>query len=338
MVKLNTRAVVRHIYRGLTASRFAAHCLALLSLAVVPPSLAQNNYAPIPRLDQSSPYAPQTALGVRNLGFTPNDNAADIPSTIAPPKRDRNTPYAPSSAAVLNPIPDIPHTNAPLPDLPDMHANATAPATSSGAAMRYDPDFNKAAPESETYRPAGIDGAEKAQDKPSDYPVCMKPKAGDHYEDNDVMGAAEGVFGKGAKGLGDVVQHILAKEGKPNAWIAGSEASAALIVGLRYGKGLMCHNVEGARKVYWTGPSLGLDTGGDVTKTFILVYNLYDSQDLYKRYAQVEGRAYYIGGFSISVLKKGNVLLVPVRLGVGLRLGVNVGYMKFREKAKVIPF
>ncbi len=158
------------------------------------------------------------------------------------------------------------------------------------------------------------------------------------YRKDDLIGAAEGVFGKGAQGLAGIIEKILKDQGQPNAYIAGREASGALIVGVRYGSGTMNHSVEGQRPVYWTGPSIGFDAGGDATKVFVLVYNLYDSQDLYKRFPQAEGRAYFVGGFSATYLRRGSVVLIPVRLGVGARLGVNVGYMKFSEKSRWLPF
>ena len=109
-------------------------------------------------------------------------------------------------------------------------------------------------------------------------------------------------------------------------------------MGLRYGSGTLVHKVEGERPVYWTGPSVGFDVGGDATRTFILVYNLYDTQDLYRRFGQVEGRAYFVGGLSATYLRRGNVVVIPIRLGVGMRLGANVGYMNFTEKSRWLPF
>ena len=158
------------------------------------------------------------------------------------------------------------------------------------------------------------------------------------YHEDDLIAGAEGVFGKGAKGLAKMIERILRKQGEPDAYIAGHEASAAFIVGVRYGSGQLCHKVEGQRPVYWTGPSIGFDVGANASKVFVLIYNLYDTQDIYKRYAEVEGHAYYIGGLSATYLRKGHVVLIPVRLGVGLRLGVNGGYMKFREKNHWSPF
>lgn len=166
-------------------------------------------------------------------------------------------------------------------------------------------------------------------------PLATRPGT---YKKDDVIGAAEGVFGKGAAGLAGIIEKILKDQGEPNAYIAGREAAGAFVVGLRYGSGTMKHTIEGERPVYWTGPSLGFDVGGDATKVFTLVYNLYDTQDLYKRYPQVEGRAYFVGGFSATYLRRGSVVLIPVRLGVGVRLGANVGYMKFSEKSRWFPF
>jgi hypothetical protein len=158
------------------------------------------------------------------------------------------------------------------------------------------------------------------------------------YEQGDVLSAAEGVFGRGAEGLAKMIEKILKDQGRPTAYIGGREASGAFAIGLRYGSGVMHHKVEGDRTVYWTGPSLGFDIGGNASKEFILVYNLYDSQDLYHRFPAAEGTAYFIGGFTASYLRRGDIVLIPIRLGVGWRLGANVGYMKFSEQSKLMPF
>ncbi|MFM6831366.1 MAG: DUF1134 domain-containing protein [Novosphingobium sp.] len=158
------------------------------------------------------------------------------------------------------------------------------------------------------------------------------------YHQDDLIGAAEGVFGKGAKGVADVIQDILKKQGEPNAYIVGREGGGALVVGVRYGSGTLFHKVEGQRPVYWTGPSVGFDAGASAGSTFVLVYNLYNSDELYHRFPAGEGQAYLIGGFNVSYMRRGNIVLIPVRSGVGLRLGVNAGYMKFSQKHKWLPF
>ena len=163
-------------------------------------------------------------------------------------------------------------------------------------------------------------------------------RAAETFERDDLLAAGEGVFGKGAAGFAGVIERILKDQGRPNAYIAGREAAGAFVVGLRYGSGVMTHKVEGQRPVYWTGPSVGFDFGGDADKVFVLVYNLHDSQELFRRFPAAEGRLYAVGGFAASYLRRGNIVLIPVRLGVGWRAGVNVGYMRFSEKSKWLPF
>jgi hypothetical protein len=188
-------------------------------------------------------------------------------------------------------------------------------------------------------RPAPQDAPPPPQDRTATVaPPDVPPTTGPTYDKGDVLAAAEGVFGKGAKGLADIIEKILAKQGRPNAYIAGKEASAAFIVGGRYGSGTLSHAVSGEQKIYWRGPSIGFDVGGDATKVFVLVYNLYDTEDAFKAYASGEGRLYFIGGFSATYLRHDNVVMIPIRLGVGWRAGINAGYVKFRHKGTWVPF
>ena len=180
--------------------------------------------------------------------------------------------------------------------------------------------------------------------EPAAYPSASQPAAarppagGPTYKQDDLIGAAEGVFGKGAEGLARLIQDVLGKQGEPNGYIVGREAGGAFVFGVRYGSGTLFHKAEGQRAVYWTGPSVGFDAGANAGKTFVLVYNLYDSEKLYKRFPAGEGQAYVIGGMTASYLRSGDVVLIPVRMGVGLRLGVNAGYMKFSKKQNWLPF
>ena len=161
---------------------------------------------------------------------------------------------------------------------------------------------------------------------------------GSTYKKDDLIGAAEGVFGKGAQGLAGLIEDVLKKQGEPNAYIVGREAGGALVLGVRYGSGTLHHKIEGELPAYWTGPSVGFDAGANAGNTFVLVYNLFDSEDLYKRFPAGEGAAYLIGGFNASYLRRGDIVLIPIRVGVGARLGANVGYMKFRKKQNWVPF
>jgi hypothetical protein len=177
---------------------------------------------------------------------------------------------------------------------------------------------------------AGPALAQEAQTAPVPAPAAAPPPppATQTYAEEDVLGAAEDVFGKGAEGLAEIVRKTFKDRGQPNAYI----------VGVRYGSGMLYHKVEGERKIHWTGPSVGFDIGGDGSKVFALVYNLNDTEDLYRRYPAAEGKAYLIGGFTANYLQRNNIVIVPIKLGVGWRLGLNGGYLKFSKKGKVLPF
>ncbi|MPS70889.1 MAG: DUF1134 domain-containing protein [Novosphingobium sp.] len=169
-------------------------------------------------------------------------------------------------------------------------------------------------------------------------PMQAPPAQSTTYHEDDLIGAAEGVFGKGAKGLAGVIEDLLKKQGEPNGYIVGREGGGAIAVGLRYGSGTLYHKIEGEQPVYWTGPSIGFDAGANAGNAFVLVYNLNDTEDLYHRFGAGEGQAYLVGGFTVSYLRRGDVVLIPVRAGAGLRLGANIGYMKFTHKQSWMPF
>lgn len=220
--------------------------------------------------------------------------------------------------------------DADLAPVPPSNSTPTGPGVDSSA-----PPIDAPAPDS--VPPAiGNSTATGAPVTANSPPAALTPS--ESYQEDDLIGAAEGVFGKGAEGLAGMIEKILKDQGRPNAYIAGREASGAFVVGLRYGSGTLNHKVEGRREVYWTGPSIGFDVGGNASNTFVLVYNLYDTQDLYHRFPAAEGTAYLVGGFTASYLRWGSVVLIPIRLGVGYRLGVNAGYMKFTEKRNWLPF
>lgn len=168
-------------------------------------------------------------------------------------------------------------------------------------------------------------------------PAATAPAAAATYEEQDVITAAEGVFGKGAEGAARLIEKAFKDLGKPNGYIAGREVSGALVVGVRYGSGTLHHKIEGDMPVHWSGPSVGLDVGGDGSKTFTLVYNLHDTEQLFRNYPSVEGKLYAIGGFTANYLQRGDIVLVPIKLGVGWRLGVNAGSQCFSKKKRWIP-
>lgn len=203
------------------------------------------------------------------------------------------------------------------------------------------PAAAQAAPVASTAAPSGqpeTGGAVPSTQSQAGAAAANTAPAGQTYSQQDVLSRAEGVFGRGAEGLAGLIEKVLKDNGEPNGYIVGREAGGAIAVGLRYGSGTLFHKVEGERPVYWTGPSVGFDIGADASKTFTLVYNLSDTEDLFARYPQVEGKVYFVGGFTATYLQRDDVILVPIKLGVGWRLGANVGYMKFSKKSKILPF
>ena len=158
------------------------------------------------------------------------------------------------------------------------------------------------------------------------------------YEQKDIIDAADGAFGKGAEGLAKLVEKVFGDLGRPNAYIIGREASGAFFAGLRYGSGTLHHKIEGEMPVYWTGPSIGFDVGGDGSKVVTLIYHLDDTADLYRRYPAAEGKAYLVGGFTATYNQRDHVILVPIKLGVGWRLGINAGWLNYTRKSRILPF
>lgn len=158
------------------------------------------------------------------------------------------------------------------------------------------------------------------------------------YSSNEILNAGHGFFGSTSSGLASLVERAVQSYGLPNGYILGQEGSGALVGGLRYGEGTMFTKNSGDHKIYWQGPSIGWDFGGDGNRTMILVYNLSSVETVYRRYLGVSGSAYLIGGLGMTVMKHGDKILVPVRTGVGARLGINIGYLKLTPTATWNPF
>jgi hypothetical protein len=166
---------------------------------------------------------------------------------------------------------------------------------------------------------------------------------GDAYSPEEIVSAGHQFFGKVSGGLATMVERIVSRYGLPNGYIVGQEGSGALIGGLRYGDGFLYTKADHERPIYWQGPSLGWDFGGDGNRTMMLVYDLPSSLSIFRRYAGVNGSAYLVGGFSMTVLANTEipgqtVYVVPIRSGVGARLGINVGYLKFTPERTWNPF
>jgi hypothetical protein len=159
------------------------------------------------------------------------------------------------------------------------------------------------------------------------------------YSQDSVLREAEEVFGEGAEGIGELIERAFKRYGRPNAVIRGEEAGGAFVAGLRYGKGKLSY-AGGARgrSVYWQSPSIGLDAGGNASKTFIMLYNLRSTQDLFQRYPAVDGSLYFVGGAGLNYNQIDDTVLAVIRVGVGWRAGMSVGYLKFTPERSVNPF
>jgi len=160
----------------------------------------------------------------------------------------------------------------------------------------------------------------------------------DTFQEETIMHNAEVFFGKGAKGVAQALEQLFSKYGEPNAYMTGKEAGAGLVVGVRYGNGQLFHKIEGQQDIHWTGPSIGLDVGANAAEVFTLIYNLYDTEEIYSRFAAAEGQFFLVGGAGVSVHKKGDIVIAQVRLGVGLRSQLSVGYLKFSKERSLLPF
>ncbi|RYE45173.1 MAG: DUF1134 domain-containing protein [Hyphomicrobiales bacterium] len=160
----------------------------------------------------------------------------------------------------------------------------------------------------------------------------------DTFSGDELVDTGHQFFGSVAQGLASLVERAVSQFGLPNAYILGEEAGGAIFAGARYGEGTMYTRNQGEHSLFWQGPTVGLDFGGDGSKVMMLVYNLNSVSDVYGRYPGVDGSAYVIGGLGMTVIKYGDVVMVPIRSGVGARLGVNVGYLKFTQEPTWNPF
>lgn len=158
------------------------------------------------------------------------------------------------------------------------------------------------------------------------------------YSQSEILRAGHGFFGSISKGLASVIEYAFQQSGRPNGYILGEDAGGAFVAGLRYGEGVLYTKDAGTHRVYWQGPSIGYDFGAEGSKTMVLVYNLRDPSEIYNRFGGVQGSAYVVGGVGIQFQKNDNVVLAPIRAGLGLRLGANVGYLKYTRSPTWNPF
>jgi len=180
-----------------------------------------------------------------------------------------------------------------------------------------------------------------AQDNPpppSDQSQPEPGNKGDKFSQNEVVDAAANFFGVASEATAKAVQKVFSEQGLPDAYIKGDEGSGAIVVGLRYGSGWLIRKGYEPEKIYWQGPSVGWDFGGNASKVFMLVYNLGDEERLFQRFPGVDGSFYLVAGIGVNYLHANHITIAPMRTGVGLRAGVNAGYLQFTREHTLNPF
>jgi hypothetical protein len=173
---------------------------------------------------------------------------------------------------------------------------------------------------------------------PAPPPVPPQPPANSQFSPGELVDAGHHFFGGISRGLASIVEKAVGQWGLPNGYILGEEAGGAFVGGLRYGDGTLYTKNAGDVRVYWQGPSLGLDYGADGARTMMLVYNLPRTEAIFERFGGVDGSAYFVGGLGMTALAANDIVVVPIRAGVGLRLGANLGYLKFTPQPTWNPF
>lgn len=180
--------------------------------------------------------------------------------------------------------------------------------------------------------------APDAQPPPADAAAPDVPVSPQTYTSEEIVQAASGFFGKTTEEVAKAVEKVFAQYGKPNAYIVGEEGSGAVVVGLRYGRGELSYKGGTSMPVFWQGPSIGWDWGGNASKVFTLVYNLRRTGDLFQRFPAVDGSLYLVAGIGVNYQQSSNIVLAPMRTGVGLRAGASLGYVHYTREASVLPF
>jgi hypothetical protein len=265
--------------------------------------------------------------------------AASAPISPYPAKApvEKSAPLPRTAAATPAPSPEQPAS----PSVPWSAnvAKALRPQTQPAAQQ---PNAAPPAPAPSPLRPAPAQDKVASLTPPASdaLPTPATPPAG--YSVQEIRNAGEGLFGTLTSEFAVVMNHAFDTFGQPNAYIMGDEGGGAFLAGLRYGEGRLYARIKGVEtgptKIYWQGPSLGVDIGATGSRALFLVYNLDDLAHLYKRYPGIDGAAYVAGGFGLTVYRNGNLLIVPIRTGLGLRLGASLAYLKFTERGSWNPF
>jgi len=266
------------------------------------------------------------------------------PGAVAKADPPRPKVAAPTAAAKSEPAKPEQKTKAPAPPVVAKSDPANAAPLAKPAPSERDGVWDSQS--KSVVPPPGAPGsgptvaaAPVAEDGlPNALPPITFETTTDGYTIDEVREASRGFFGAISTNLASVIEYAFANSGRPTGYILGTEGGGAFLAGLRYGKGTLYLRQGGMRPIHWHGPSIGYDLGAEGGRTLILVYRMRDPEQLYRSFTGVDGSAYLVGGVGMTLLKGGDVIMAPIRSGIGLRLGANIGYLRFTDQPTWNPF
>ncbi len=304
---------------------------------------------PASRPSRGDPYSgnrPAEAYPPRFGASAPPPSDGYSPRAGSPPADDAYHPPRPANDVYSPPPPRPGYAQAPgsygqpyppPPAAGQAYGQPYSPAPRPAYGEPYTPPRGESYNEPPPYRGYGPPPSDRGYGPPPG-PRPDDEVTDGSYSSREIMEAGHGFFGSVSKGLASVVEYAFKQQGRPNGYILGQDAGGAFVAGLRYGEGTLYTKDAGSHRVYWQGPSIGWDAGAEGSKVMVLVYNLRDPEEIHQRFGGVDGSAYLVGGVGMTFLKSGPVIVAPIRSGVGLRFGANVGYLKYTRRPTWNPF
>ena len=291
------------------------------TLARIDAALAENAQ-PAPASAPTAPASatsakPKETAGVRESAKQTVTKPADVAQAPAAAQKPRDVEKPTTTRSWSSATSTSPNAHAESAATVAMNSPSTAPPLAPAAAGPAGPGH-----------PGAVEGLppREAMDNPNGYTI------------DEVRQATRGFFGTVSTNLASVIEYAFSNYGRPSGYVLGQEGGGAFLAGLRYGKGELFMRSGESRQVFWHGPSVGYDFGAEGSRTLFLVYSLHRPEDLFRRFGGIDGSAYLVGGVGLTVLKGGPVVMTPIRTGLGLRLGANIGYLRFTPHATWNPF
>ena len=291
--------------------------------------------ARLDRLAEEAPNSPDSCSKLNELQATALELQATVraKTDYALARLDNATAEAPAAKAQPKPLPGAPPVAKKVP----RDAVASRPVEKAPEAAPSSQGWSS----STSQHSQSAENAVPVQPLPGKEYTPLPPvtvPADDGYTIDEIRAATRGFFGNVSTGLASVIEYAFAQSGRPSAYVLGNEGGGALIAGVRYGKGILYLRNGGTREVYWHGPSIGYDLGAAGSKTMFLIYRMTDPESLFSSFSGVDGSAYVVGGVGLTFLTDGKIVMAPIRSGLGLRIGANIGYVRFTPRPTWNPF